>query len=256
MSFFFRNMQNFLPIVRPFDQPFRKWTQRNATLAEAMASLQTGPISLTVNDELIACVTNEYDAAKFIANIGADNALEWHINSALGADLGFQQLLQNRPAKTPNALNSYQLDYPLKDYGKVDVEIRDFGALLSHGQLLFHGGQLPFPQSNTIVTSRPLSTTFCPQVALREAEYETKAYNAGEVCLYLLSVCSTNTQAFVFNPNSSKKGHEKEVLFASGVTLIQRSKELIRNDYTVRRYIGMNELKKQVNFYLCKVDLI
>lgn len=219
------------------------------------ASIRAGRFAFTVNDKLVARITNEYEAAEYMAKCGVDNGLELHIDGVLAADPAFQQWLHAMPETTPAALEAYQHDYPLDDYGQVDLAIRTHGASLSPGQLLFHGGHIDFPSDGKLVTTRPLSATFCPQVALREAEWRGKAYEAGRICLYVLRVRSPDHKAFVFNPNASDKGNEKEVLFAAGTTLHLRSAKRLRSDYTVQRWKDMRTDAKPVPFDLCDVDV-
>lgn len=248
-------MQTLLPIVRPFGQPYEAWTSRDATYDEMLASMQAGQCSLLVDDQLIARIGNEYQAAEYMAACGVDNGLEFHIDRVLAEDLGYQQWLSAMPDVMPTALEAYQHEYPLDDYSQVDLAIHNHCASLSPGQLLFHGGYISFPLDGTLVTTRPFSSTFCPQVALREAEWRGKAYDAGLVCLYLLRVCSSDSKVFVFDPAASDKGNEKEVLFASGATLILRSASILRTDYKVQRWKDMRTESKPVNFTLCEVDV-
>jgi len=130
-------MSALLPIVRPFDQTYEAWTQRDATHDEILASLPGGPICLTVNDRLIASVTNEYEAAEYMARHACDNGLEFHIDRALAEDPGFRQWLEAMPRTVPAALQQYQLEYPLEDLSDVATAIDAHGAFLSPGQILF-----------------------------------------------------------------------------------------------------------------------
>lgn len=244
-----------LPIVRPFNIPYEAWTTREATIEEMTASARAGRLSMTVNDNLVAHVSSEHDAALHMITQCVDNGLEGHIDRALREDSGFRQWLEAMPNVSPFALETYQQAYPPDDFHAVDLAISEHGIALSTGQLLFHGGTIAFPPDGALVTTRPFSTTFCPQVALRSAEWRGKAYEADEVNLYLLRVVSPNTKVFVFDPNGFDKGHEKEVLFASGITLILRSRSTVRDDYEVRRAHGYQMESKIVTAYLCEVEI-
>jgi len=250
-----------LPIVRPFEKPYDAWTFRDATDDEMSASMKAGEfsvLSMTVKDVLRARVANESQAAEYMAMRGVDgvdNALESHINHALDIDPHFQNWLRAMPDVTPSALEDYQLEFPLDNYVPVDLAIRRHGAFLSAGQILFHGGDLGDMPNGDLITARPLSATFCPQVALREAEWSGKAYESGRICLYLLRICFANTEAFVFNPKASDKGNEKEVLLASGTRLSLRSARIVRDDYRVHRAVGMHTEAKTAPFYICEVDV-
>lgn len=248
-------MSALLPIVRPFDLTYEAWTQRDATHDEILASLSSGPICLSVNDRLIASVTNEYEAAEYMARQACDNGLEFHIDRALAEDPGFRQWLEAMPRTVPPALERYQLEYPLEDLSDVASAIDAHGAFLSPGQILFHGGAIDFPENGRLVTSKPLSTTFCPQVALRQAEWCGKAFEANVVCLYVLRVCSSTSKVYVFDPQASEKGHEKEVLFGTGATLTLRSARNVRSDYTVHRAKDYRTESKPVRFIVFEVDI-
>jgi hypothetical protein len=250
-----------LPVVRPFEKPYEAWTYRDATDDEISASMKAGEFtvrSMRVKDVLLARVTNESLAAEYMAMRGVDgvdNSLEFYIDRALAADPCFQSWLRAMPNVTPTALEDYQQEFPLDNYDQVDLAIRQHGAFLSTGQILFHGGDLGNWPSGHLVTARPLSATFCPQVALREAEWGGKAFEAGRVCLYLLRICSANAEAFVFDPKASNKGNEKEVLLASEARLVLRSARVVRDDYRVHRPEGMRTEAKTVPFYICEIDV-
>ncbi|WP_155648081.1 hypothetical protein [Burkholderia cepacia] len=247
--------RSMLPIVRPFNVPYEAWTTREATTEEMMASQQAGKFSMDVNVQLIARIASESDAARYMITQCVDNGLEGHIDRALREDSSFRQWLQAMPNATPFALETYQQAYPPDDFHAVDLAINEHGVALSPGQLLFHGGTIAFPPDGALVTTRPFSSTLCPQVALRSAEWSGKAYEADQVNLYLLRVVSPNTKVFVFDPNGFDKGHEKEVLFASGTKLILRSRYAVREDYQVSIMKDWRTESKIVKAYLCEVDV-
>ncbi|WP_170907948.1 MULTISPECIES: hypothetical protein [Vibrio] len=98
----------------------------------------------------------------------------------------------------------------------VDAEIRDFGSLLPSGQTLFHGGSLPL--NRPLVTNRPLSTTYCPQVALWHADNDRLPDRNPTPVVWVLTVgqaCSK--KAIVFKKGGSNMANEFEVLIESGV---------------------------------------
>ncbi|KUZ86277.1 hypothetical protein WI40_31785 [Burkholderia ubonensis] len=222
-----------------------------------MASMLSGPAVYKVPDRLLSVISNEYDAATYMAAKSVDEKMEHHVNNALAEDLNFKQWLHAMPADMPPELEAYQHDYPLDDFRPVDAAIHRIGASLSYDQFLFHGGDLQIPEDEILVTERPLSTTFCPQVALREADWDGKAYEANCICIYVLRIASPHARVFVFDPKASEKGNEKEVLFASGVRLIQRSELEVRNDFLVYRVAGdgMQFSSKPVSCYVREVDV-
>lgn len=240
-----------LPIVDTFMPAYEAWTTRTPSHEEMMEIYQrTGGFSTHVNDQLIARVTNPLEAAHYIANRGADGGLDSHINGALDQDAGYMQWRCSMPSATPPGLKKYKSSYPYYDAAEVDAEINAHGVLLPIGQELFHAGV--WPGGRSVFTDRPLSTSFCPQVALRNAEHRGKAYDAGHIDLVVVRVAATGTRAFVYKRKGLSLGHENEVVFAAGATLTLISRTLIHNNHTVGKAHCNN---KHVPIYVFEVDL-
>lgn len=96
---------------------------------------------------------------------------------------------------------------------------------------MFHAGAAQWQPS--FVTTRPLSTSFCPDVALRNAEHKGKAYHNGRIDLFVLQAHQPATAVFVFRRERTNLGHENEVLFAAGAQVVVTRSDLIRTDYHV-----------------------
>ncbi|MGU3847378.1 hypothetical protein ACVZHT_38210, partial [Vibrio diabolicus] len=75
----------------------------------------------------------------------------------------------------------------------VDADINSIGKTLSDGQFLFHGGLWFSSCENEVTLRKPFSTSFCPQVALRNAEWRGKAYDQGQIDLLVLRVSNPKT---------------------------------------------------------------
>jgi hypothetical protein len=84
---------------------------------------------------------------------------------------------------------------------------------------LYHGGYWGSSSCLEIITSRPFSTSFCPQIAIRNATWNNKAYRNGAVHLFVLKVLKPKSLAYIFSRNG-EKGHEKEVLFERGTKIV------------------------------------
>lgn len=154
------------------------------------------------------------------------------------------------PSKTPPALSDYKNKYPKCDFSAVNNAIKLCGKNLPDGQVLFHAGVWPGAQK--VITNRPLSTTFCPQVALRNAEHKGKAFDVGRLDLFVLRACASTPKAFAYKRKGAKLGHENEVLIAAEATLVLRCEHLVRADYTVAKF---GQPAKQVPIYVLEVDL-
>lgn len=229
---------NSLPIVDVFETPYEIWTYRNATQDENIQCLRKyGYCISQVPDKLVKIISNAYDAAAYMALIGVDNALENHIDEALDSNPNFKIWRQNMPKRTPIQLTDYQRKHIFGD--DILREINKIDCILSDGQFLFHGGC--WMGENYLgaeyITALPLSTSFCPQVALRNAEWGGKAYDAGVIDLLVLKVVHPYTRIFSYKIKGTDKGHEKEVLFSSGARLKLISSETIMYDYKVCKVI-------------------
>lgn len=242
-----------LPLVDTFSSPYQKWTTRRATSEEAEEIYKrTGNIvgAMNVNDQLIAEIKNPFEAAKYIANEGADNGLENFIDRALDGSGNFSSWRKAMPPQTPAILSDYQRNYPNCDFTEVSKKIDEIGSTLSAGQYLFHGGVWPNAQQFT--TNRPLSASFSPQVALRNAEHKGKAYEAGKIDLFVLRVATSRSKVFAYRRKGTSFGHEKEILFAQGAVLTLRDRCLIKSNHCLRT---MNGPAKQVSINVLSIDV-
>lgn len=225
-----------LPLVDPFAAgPYQLWSMRRKTQEELAADYAaTGRIMLDTRDQLLEEVRSPLEAARYMAREGADMALGHFINDALSKSAAHAAWRDAMPPRTPPAIAKYQREFPYYDAAAVDAAIAAFGVHLPVDQILFHGGLWMGGASNTFTTTLPLSTTLCPQVALREADHLGKAYNAGQIHLLVLRIAQPSTKAFVFRRNGTSLGHENEVLFASGLRLHRGRQVCVRNDYLVK----------------------
>lgn len=235
-----------LPTVDTFNPPYEAWETRPPTLEEVR---ETGRID-EIRVSMAARVSDATDAAIYIANISADNGLSHHIQSALQQSAEYKTWRKAMPSKTPRAIARYQKDYETSDLAAVSEEIDRCGATLDVGQRLFHGGLWRGEESQVI--TRPLSTSLCPQVALRNVEWKGKAYDAGRIDLFVLRIASLTNKVFVFKRRGTSLGHESEVLIGSGARLTRRSETRVRSDYPVARYGSPD---KDIPIYVLEIDV-
>ena len=241
-----------LPLVNTFVPPYEFWSTREPTQQESLDYYQkNGHFSQFINDRLEEIVSTSFDAACYMARKGCDNALENHINKQLDNSHEYKFWRQCMPSKTPDAIRKFQQEYPNYDQFKVDSEINKNSNLLSDGQFLFHGG-LWSSSTLRVKLTKPLSTSFCPQVALRNAEWGGKAYDAGQINLFVLRVVSAKTNVFVYRRKGTRMGNEKEVLFSSGAELTLINRTLIRNDYLATKY---QHPDKRIPIYVIEVEI-
>lgn len=220
-----------LPWVDTFSPPYEAWETRNPTVEEMVAA---GTPHLRINVRLIASVSNADDAAKYIAAVGADNGLGNFIDAALDRSPAYASWRKVMPSSTPPELARYQKSYPHCDFDMVSQEIDAVGHALSEEQCLFHAGLWPGGQH--LITDRPLSTSFCPQVALRNADHLGKGYDAGRIDLFVLRAVDPKTKVFAYKRKGTNLGHENEVVFAAGAALTLRSTDVINTDYPAGKY--------------------
>lgn len=236
-----------LPLVDTFFHPYEAWEERNATYEEALAA--SNP-HLRIKVRLNASVSNAHKAAMYMAGVGADNGLGRFIEDALDDSAEYASWRRAMPSKTPSELSRYQKSYPKCNFEQVSREIEAIGQILSEGQCLFHAGL--WHGGNRLVTDRPLSTSFCPQVALRNADHMGKAYDADRIDLFVLRATNPRTKVFAYRRKGTNLGHESEVLFATGAELLLRSRDLVNTNYPAGKY-GYPE--KRISVYVLAVDI-
>lgn len=199
---------------------------------------------------MMAKIADARAAADYMARVAVDNGLSNHIQTALSENSAYKAWQSAMPSKTPTEISRYQKDYQKSDLLAVSTEIDRYGRPLSPEQCLFHGGL--WPGGGSFVTSRPLSTSLCPQAALRNAEYKAKAYDAGRLDLFVLRAINPTTKAFVFKRTGTKLGHESEILLESGLNLTLKSEILIRSNY---RSGKCGHPDKEIPIYVLDVDV-
>ncbi|MDR6234049.1 hypothetical protein [Pseudomonas oryzihabitans] len=244
-------------LVNIFNTPYEKWSKRNTTIAERMDLIKNKKIhiseALEIDEHLIEVVSTPFEAASYILRHHSDNGLERHIERSLDADTEYQKMLNLMPQKDPDALRSYQGRFSESDWASADVSINAHGIEMAEGQYLFHGGHW-ISDFKTLVTSRPFSTSFCPNVALKNAEWRGKAYDAGRVDLMIISVTQPKIKAYAYS-REGEHGHEKEVVFASGAQLTHISETYIANLSVSKAISGTDIAKKIVPAYIIEIKL-
>lgn len=237
-----------LPIINVFNTPYEKWTTRTPTLKESMDFYnQNGFFTTFVKDKLLYTINNHLDAAiSLIKENGVNNSLENHIDHHLDNDPTFKTWRRSMPQKTPKILSNYQQRYPQYDVNELNLVMDKLQNTIQDNQYLFHGG-LWNTSYKSIYTTRVLSTSFCPQIALRNAEHSLKAFNNNRIDLFILKTVNSKTNCFAFRKNGTNKGHEKEVLFAKNAKLVLTNQFIVRHDYTV--YNAYNAKKKHSCIY-------
>lgn len=194
-------------------------------------------------------LTSLYDAARVMACRGSNAEIANHIEDELENGSEFQAWRAAMSAPSSQILDDYQNNYHKNiNFATVNSDILKYGVLLPDSQILFHGGNwkgLP----TAMTTCRPLSTTFCPQVAMREAENCGKAYKAGYIDLLYIKLDNPVTKAFVYAQSGTAQAHEKEVLFATG------AKIKIGNRTRINRNYPTSEPNKTIISYLVEITL-
>lgn len=245
---------NDVGLIDVFDPPFEVWSTRKPTKEEIDYHWRNyGRYVREVDDKLIESIGSARHAAEYMCRIAVDGALENFIDAALVDNDQYNEFRRLMPVSTPPALSDYQSRYPRFNQVLVEREIDEYGLLLAEGQKLFHGGDWS-QGKDYVVTSRPFSTAFCPQIARRSAEGKGKAYDAGRIEITTLTVVSPRTKAYLFGPEG-ELGHEKEVLFASGATIRVTNRSLVGTSkaYKAGEYGAV--ISKDVPMYLIEAEI-
>lgn len=191
------------------------------------------------------------DAAHVLAFSGANSDIAWHIENELENGGEYANWRAKMPQITPQVLLHYQQLYPISpaQMSLANNEIINHGIMIPHGQILFHGGQWKGMKALTQL-SAPFATTFCPQVAMREAEHSGKAYNEGYIDLMVITVEDPQIKAFVFDMHEPEKGNELEVLFEAGATIKVISRTVMGCSYPV-----YGNPEKEITTYLVEATI-
>ena len=244
-------------VVNVFATPYEHWSKRDATAEEMLDLVNNRGRSLIealqINDKLIEVVSTHTEAAARMLRERADNGLESHIDRALDASVEYQDLRDLMPHDVPEALSSYQGEFSENDWASADKAIKAHGVELAEGQFLFHGGRWA-SGTPVFTTSRPFSTSFCPQVALRNAEWRGKAYDAGRIDLMVVCVTQPKTKAYAYS-REGNHGNEKEVVFASGAQLTLLRETHVADIPVSKLTSGFQRQEKVVPAYVVEVEL-
>lgn len=244
-----------LPVVNIFNSSYELWSKRDATFDEIKES---GNIHLMIKERLLLKICNHIDAAKYIISKQHDDAFEDFIETQLDTSIEFNNMRGEMPSQTPKSLSDHQIKYQEHNFHMVSSDINHIGKKLSTGQILYHGGFWPEYYGEEFVTNRPFSTSFSPQMALRNAHWRGKSYDADEINLFVLRVTTPKTNVFTYRIKGTDKGHEKEILFAAGARLTLKSKTLIEKNtmvYKVNPQNTLQVLEKEVPSYMLEVDI-
>lgn len=250
-------MNTTVEVVDVFKKPYEVWTRRRTSPQEYSDLVLIHRIHPTmageVKDRLLEVVSTPRQAAECALKGIADNGLEYHIDSALDSSVEYATLCGMMPSAEPEELHSYKHSFTDSDWAPADAAIKRVGAVMAEGQFLFHGGLWP-GSATQFVTTRPFSTSFCPQVALRNAEWSGKAYDSERVDLMVVRLSHAQTKAYAYS-RDREKGYEKEVVFESGARLRKVSEAYIADKrvYKPKDYLQVSE--KVVPTYLIEVEM-
>lgn len=243
-----------LPLVNIFSKPYEIWNMRNPTFDEMMKM----GLHCQIKDRLIAKINNHHEAATHTLLNRGCRRLDDLIANTLNNSPEYKQMRSMMPSQTHKKLSDFQNKYQSIHFDTVSNIIEHNGQRLAEGQILYHGGFWPGAIGQEFVTTRPLSTSFSPHMACQNAEWSGKAYDSGELHLIILRVVKPKTSVFCFRINGTSKGHEKEVLFATGAHLTIRNKILVKSDGLVYKscniYAG-KMLEKNIPLYIIEMDI-
>ena len=242
-----------LPKVNVFEQPYERWSKKRLTVEEAAENYKrTNVMKLEADDQLLYTVNDAFDAAEYAVLYYGDNGFSNHIDNALSACSNYKEWKRSMPSSTPAELSNYQKKHPNFSASHVDKEIKNINTKISHGQYVFHGGLWQHGANNLITTTCQLSTSLCPTVALNNALHKGKAHDAGRIDLMVIKLDNPISNVFVFKNKGTNLGHEKEILFSAGATLVEVGRKKIPKDFVVGK-VGSQD--KIVSVYLVEMCL-
>lgn len=224
-------------LIKPFSTPLEVWSQREATDEEFKQQLAQGGTPAKAQfykDKLLTTITSEEEAAEAFLRYEqskTNHRIKAHVIQQLKTSSAFKQWRHTLPGQTPKQLMQYKTSPSSCDMSLVDTEIKQNGLVLPRGQKLFRSAFW----TGSKAINQPMSTTFCPQVAISNLHFNAKAFDAGAVHLWVLTVNSDNVPAFPYSITQGKLAHEYEVLLASGAPLSETGRKTIVQDYRVTK---------------------
>ena len=245
-----------LPIINPFEKPYIVYNTHSPTIEEMKINDHNGIFFNTpIRDDIKQIIGNHTIAAKYVLEGNDANEVENYITQFLKNSSEYRIWRENMPSITPQCFKDYQQK---SKYSSVELDdyFKNCESFLSEGQVLFRGGKYHGVINQCLRCPQITSTTFCPQVALREAEWNGKAYNDDEINLWLITIRNPQIKIFIYNFFKSKMGNEKEVVLQSDCKFFLREKILINDHYKVFSPHTPNPLSKYVCAYLLYVDVV
>ncbi|MBZ9783934.1 hypothetical protein K9857_20575 [Pseudomonas sp. REP124] len=243
-----------LPLVDLYNPHYEIWATRQASEQERLEIFErTGVCTLEIKDKITKKISSALEAAIHIAEGGLGvGEFTNLLDGRLRKSSSFLLWRIVMPARTPPALTKYKSAYAKYSLCNTDFEIHAIGAVLASGQYLFHAGTWPGGDKDEFTTRRPLSATFCPQVALANAIHRYKAFESGKIDILVLRASAPKTNVFAYKINRGSHAHEKEVLFACGAKLNIISRRLISDGCKV---YDSNSNFKEVPIFVLEVDI-
>ena len=246
------------PSINLFSTPYEVWETRKPTKDEIQRSLEEeGRYPHEVKVRLLESIDDPISAALYsIHKHGACNRFEGFIDRQLESSNEYAVLRQSMSSKTPRSITGNQNKYAASEFTQVADDIESHGCTVGVGTVLFHGGFWPPEKDSLFVTERPFSTSFSPQIALRNAMWRGKAFDSGELHLLLIRVTGPEVNAFATRFKGTSKGHEKEVVFAPGATIYLKNKTLVNDCYEIRKMNNdLSEEVKNISVFLLEAEI-
>lgn len=246
------------PPVDIFSIPYEIWETRGPTPQEASQSLSEGngyPHEIKIR--IKETISNPHEAVSYSVRVGgSDNRFEGFVDRQLEISQEYKALRQSMSSRTPQSISDYQNKYSGSCLDQVLEDIEACGSPVGVGTVLYHGGLCPSETGEVFITERPLSTSFCPQIALRNAVWGSKAFDAGEIHMLILRIADSATKAFATRLKGTNKGHEKEVVFSSGASLSILSKKLLTDSYKITKFNrDLSTVEKLIPVYVFEIEL-
>lgn len=243
-----------LYLVNQFSIPYEKWSYRKLFENEKINDFNE--IIIGVKTSLLAKVANPLDAAIYMATYLCDSGLEFHIDNLLKNCAEFNKNIQYMPLVSPDSIVEYKHEFPLESYSELHSDIFNLNLCQAKGQYLFHGGHWN-RFNNSITTTRPISTSYCPQVALRNGEWRGKSYDLGYCDLWVIKINDERIRSYVYSIESGELSNEKEVLLMAGISLKLKKIHRIpirHKAYKANPNGSLNCLEKEIDYFVLEIE--
>jgi hypothetical protein len=222
-------------------------------ILNALKALGKTPLKKSSETRLIDNLDDLHDLL-LISNPQNNNFTKWLDSEKSCFKSEVSIWLNNLTKEKIEIFDRYQAEIGNIDAELLNQAILKYGIELPIGQILYHYSfDDYFEQQKTIQRTKPISTTFNPEVSVNIAKSRIRLKNLKEECLYLylLEIEGSGLKGFVYDRDVYQNEDEDEVLIEkiemTEVERTQKSVNYIFNKKELKIYLVKTKIRKIIS---------